>query len=101
MLEAQTRTLTPDDTQWEAPARRHPERRKPVAPEPGSLRSGLTPAQRATLETMEQFQWILHFVRRPLFQAPIPVLFNREATRFVVILEDGGIDESPTLKLRN
>ena len=41
------------------------------------LRAGLTHQQLATLHSMEQFQWELRFVRRPLFDAPIPVLFNR------------------------
>lgn len=91
---------------WEAPTRRPlqsvptKERRKPVAVDPAALRQGLTPPQLATLQTMEQFRWYLHFVRRPLFQAPVPVLFNSDASRFVVILEDGTLDEHPTLKLR-
>ncbi|HVK52591.1 MAG TPA: hypothetical protein VM469_12740 [Pseudoxanthomonas sp.] len=76
------------------------ERRKPVAVDAAALREGLTPPQLATLQTMEQFRWYLHFVRRPLFQAPVPVLFNSDASRFVVILEDGTLDEHPTLKLR-
>ncbi len=63
--------------------------------------AGLTPAQLMTLEALEIFQWRLAFVRRPLFQAPIPVLFDREDTRYVVIEEDGTLDEQPTLQLRN
>jgi hypothetical protein len=85
-----------------APApRRTPERRK-LAPvdDPEQLRAGLTPGQLVTLEAMEIFRWRLAFVRRPLFQAPIPVLFDKDDTRYVVILEDGTLDEYPTLKLR-
>lgn len=78
-----------------------PERRTTPAPAPESLRAGLTPAQLMTLEALEIFQWRLAFVRRPLFQAPIPVLFDREDTRYVVIEEDGTLDEQPTLQLRN
>jgi hypothetical protein len=78
-----------------------PERRKaPPAQAPESLRAGLTPAQLMTLEALEIFQWRLAFVRRPLFQAPIPVLFDREDTRYVVIEEDGTLNEQPTLQLR-
>ena len=65
------------------------------------LRAGLTPAQLVTLEALEIFQWRLAFVRRPLFQAPIPVLFDRNNERYIVIREDGTLDEQPTLKLRD
>ncbi|MBD9469498.1 hypothetical protein IB230_10625 [Pseudoxanthomonas sp. PXM01] len=65
-----------------------------------ALRSGLSRAQLDTLETMESFQWRLGFVRWPVFKAAIPVLFNRTGTRYVVIREDGSIDEHPTLTLR-
>ena len=82
-----------------AAAPRASERRKP-APSGDALRAGLTPAQVMTLEALEIFQWKLAFVRRPLFQAPIPVLFDRDHTRHVVIQEDGTLDESQTLVLR-
>ncbi|WP_236685895.1 hypothetical protein [Pseudoxanthomonas suwonensis] len=77
------------------------ERRRPqAAPEPAQLKDGLTPAQLSTLKTMEQFHWELRFVRRPLFQAPMPVLFDRGGTRYVVLQPDGSIDESPAVRLR-
>jgi len=79
---------------------RTPERRKHVSAESALLRAGLTAAQLVTLEALEIFRWRLAFVRRPMFQAPIPVLFDKDDTRFVVILEDGTLDEQPTLKLR-
>ena len=50
---------------------------------------------------METFHWRLKFVRRPLFKIPIPVLFNPEGDRYVVVNEDGTIDENPALKLRD
>ena len=75
-------------------------RQTPPAQDPQSLRVGLTSAQLMTLEALEIFQWRLAFVRRPLFQAPIPVLFDREDTRYVVIEEDGTLNEQPTLQLR-
>jgi hypothetical protein len=64
------------------------------------LRAGLTREQLATLHTMEQFHWKLRFVRRPLFRAPVPVLFHRDGTRFVVLEADGSINEDPGFKLR-
>ncbi|MBA3931120.1 MAG: hypothetical protein C0521_16190 [Xanthomonas sp.] len=69
--------------------------------DPVELRSGLTRAQLDTLDTMESFRWRLGFVRWPVFKAPIPVLFNRDGSRYVVINEDGSIDEQPTLTLRD
>jgi len=36
-----------------------------------------------------------------VFKAAIPVLFNRDGTRYVVIREDGSIDEHPALELRS
>lgn len=89
-------------TRSPAPARRTPERRRSVPPaDSARLCEGLTPAQLVTLEALQIFGWRLAFVRRPLFQAPIPVFFDQAGTRHVVILEDGTLDEHPTLKLRN
>lgn len=89
----------PDDA---GTAPRSPERRKGAPKmDDATLLAGLTPAQQATVETMETFHWRLKFVRRPLFKTPIPVLFNRDGDRFVVVNEDGTIDENPTLKLRD
>jgi hypothetical protein len=64
------------------------------------LREGLTPPQLATLGTMEQFQWELRFVRRPMFLDPVPVLFAREGQRIAVLEADGSINENPGFKIR-
>jgi len=75
------------------------ERRKPKpTPDAAVLRQGLTAEQLRTLEQLEHFQWTLEFVRRPLFQDPMPVLFDRERKRCVALLPDGSLDE--TVKLR-
>ena len=88
------------DTAGTAP--RSPERRKGAPKmDDATLLAGLTPEQQATIHTMETFHWHLKFVRRPLFKTPIPVLFNRAGDRYVVVNEDGTIDEHPTLKLRD
>lgn len=78
-----------------------PERRRGPPPGPETMRQWLNPAQLETLEALEIFKWRLAFVRRPMFQPPIPVVFDADGTRFVVILEDGTLDEHPTLRLRN
>jgi len=77
----------------------NPERRTPHIP--ANPRESLTPQQQQAVETLEFFGWHLKFVRRPLFRDPIPVLFERAGTRYVVVLPDGTLDESQTLKLRN
>ena len=88
------------DTPGTAP--RTPERRKGAPKmDDATLLAGLTPEQQATIHTMETFHWRLKFVRRPLFKIPNPVLFNREGDRYVVVNEDGTIDENPALKLRD
>lgn len=77
------------------------ERRRQSEPGPATaLRQGLTAAQQATLGTLEGFGWRLAFVRRPLFRDPVPVAFDRSGGRFVVIEADGGINETPALRVR-
>lgn len=77
------------------------ERRSPIDVEDtAELRAGLTREQLATLHTMEQFRWHLRFVRRPLFQAPIPVMFNHDGSRYAVLEADGTFNEDPGFKLR-
>lgn len=65
-----------------------------------TLRVGLTVRQAETLATLEQFQWTLRFVRRPMFSAPIPIVFSPDGGRFVVLEEDGVINENPGFKIR-
>lgn len=77
------------------------ERRQPAElVSPVGLRTGLTPQQLDALTTLEQFGWTLKFVRRPLFQDPIAVLFRANSERFVVLRTDGSIDEHPDFKIR-
>jgi len=79
------------------------ERRRttPVIGEMSLLKAGLTPEQLATLSAMEQFRWSLKFVRRPLFLAPIPVVFDRARQRYAVIELDGSINENPDFDIRD
>ncbi len=77
-----------------------PERRNPPIDQ-ATLRQGLTPEQLAAVETLEHFGWQLRFVRRPLFREPVPVLFDRAGERYVVLLADGSLDDTQTLKLRD
>jgi hypothetical protein len=74
------------------------ERRQPPTPSPSQ--NGLNHAQQQAVETLEHFGWQLRFVRRPLFRDAVPVLFDRDDARYVVVQADGSLDESQTLALR-
>ncbi|MCF7222639.1 hypothetical protein [Marilutibacter chinensis] len=71
----------------------------PLSPE--RLRAGLTPEQLATLRTLEEFGWVLEFVRRPLFRDPLPVVYDRGRTRCALLEPDGSINEDHGLVLRD
>jgi hypothetical protein len=77
------------------------ERRRGVPDDPDALRDGLTAKQLETLRSMEHFRWTLRFVRRPMFQDPIPVLRDPQDTRYVVLEADGSINENPDFKIRD
>ncbi|MGY0633802.1 hypothetical protein [Luteimonas sp. A478] len=77
------------------------ERRRSGDPDPDALRAGLTAAQAKALHTLEQFGWTLRFVRRPMFMDPVPVAFDREGDKWVVIEPDGSLNENPGFKLRD
>ncbi|TKR30384.1 hypothetical protein FCE95_09655 [Luteimonas gilva] len=77
------------------------ERRRPGDADSAALRAGLTPQQLAALETLEQFQWTLRFVRRPMFQDPIPVVVDRSGKRHALLKSDGSLDENLGFKIRD
>ena len=87
----------------EAPASnpRDTRERRSAARQAQDLRAGLTPEQMRAVETVDAFPWRVAIVRRPLFRDPIPVMFDRDDTRFVVVQADGTLDENPTLTLRD
>lgn len=72
-----------------------------AAVDAAKLREGLTPRQLGTLTSMEAFKWELRFVRRPMFLAPVPVLFSQDGKRMVVLEADGSINENPGFKIRS
>ena len=64
------------------------------------LRSELNDAQLETLNELERFGWQLKFVRRPLFQPSIPVVFDGDRKHYAVLEPDGTLNEHPAFTIR-
>ena len=77
------------------------EKRKNTKPVPEDLENVLNEAQIRTLHSIRHFGWVLHFVRRPLFQAVVPVLINKEGDKCIVLMENGAINEMSDLDIRD
>ncbi|MDQ3038843.1 MAG: hypothetical protein M3Q51_02750, partial [Pseudomonadota bacterium] len=60
-----------------------------------TLRSDLNAAQQETLNDLERFGWELKFVRRPMFQPSIPVVFDGDRKTFAILEVDGTLNEHP------
>ena len=61
----------------------------------------LNEAQRLTLIDMERFGWELKFIRRPMFQQAVAVIFDPDRKNFAVLQEDGKLNEDPGFDIRN
>ncbi len=77
------------------------EKRNDIQPVPENIEEALNEAQVRTLRSIKSFGWELHFVRRPLFQEVIPVLINKEGDKFIVLNENGAINEAPDMDIRD
>lgn len=76
------------------------ERRKDTERKRHELRTDLNPTQQETLVDLERFGWVLKFVRRPLFQPSIPVVFDGDRKTFAVLEADGTLNEHPSFDIR-
>ena len=76
------------------------EKRKGMSPIPEILKEVLNEAQLSTLNKMEGFGWILEFVRRPLFQGVVPVLFHPNSKQHGVLEDDGTLNLQSNSKIR-
>lgn len=76
------------------------EQRIGVAPVPDNLEEALNEAQMYTLKSMENYGWELNFVRRPLFQDVLPVLFHSDSNQIGVLEEDGSLNMQRDLNVR-
>lgn len=75
-------------------------RRNVDAENKARLRALLNEDQLQVLADLERFGWELKFVRRPLFQASIPVVFDAERKTWAVLEADGTLNTSPGFEIR-
>ncbi|MEO5596601.1 MAG: hypothetical protein ABIQ97_05590 [Lysobacteraceae bacterium] len=64
------------------------------------MRSDLNAAQLETLEGLERFGFVLKFVRRPIFQPSIPVLFDPDRKAYAILELDGTVNDNPPFVIR-
>ena len=76
------------------------ERRKDDSPGRAQLRAGLNEDQRLALSELERFGWELKFIRHPMFQDSVPVVFDPDRNHFAVLRADGTLDEDPGFVIR-
>lgn len=76
------------------------ERRSSIHQLSRTLRRELNEAQIDTLAGLERFGWELKFIRKPLFKASIPVIFDGDRKIFAILEEDGRLNEKPPFKIR-
>ena len=77
-----------------------PERRNAPQRSRLELRRDLNDAQRDTLANLERYGWSLKFIRRPMFQPAIPVLFDSNGQHHGVLETDGSFNEFANIHLR-
>ena len=67
---------------------------------PDDIKSRLTQLQHQTLARLEGFGWSVGFVRRPLFQDQVIVLFDPTGRQYAILDEDGSIDKTTDIHVR-
>ncbi|MFQ5470980.1 MAG: hypothetical protein ACE5EH_11860 [Gammaproteobacteria bacterium] len=60
----------------------------------------LTPLQLMALRNIENFGWVLKFVRREGLDVPIPVVTGTDGTSYGVIEDDGRLNMTPDITIR-
>ena len=69
-------------------------------PIPDNLESLLNEAQLKALRGIRHFGWSLIFVRRPMFQDPVPVVVNADGDKYGVLEKDGKVNVEAGLEMR-
>jgi len=76
------------------------DRRCGVEPIPAHLDEVLNEIQLLELHQVEEFGWSLQFIRRPLFQEVIPVVYSPDTKSYAVLEKDGKINRDPDIEFR-
>ncbi len=76
------------------------EKRKGERPIPDNLEDLLNVMQQITLGEIGKFGWELRFVRMPLFQEAVPVVFSGDGDQIGVLEEDGRLNLQPNIEYR-
>ena len=76
------------------------EKRKGERPIPDNLEDLLNIMQQITLGEIGKFGWELRFVRMPLFQEAVPVVFSGDGDQIGVLEEDGRLNLQPNIEYR-
>jgi hypothetical protein len=76
------------------------EKRKGEWAPPYNLEDVLNEMQLITLRRIEGFGWELRFVRRPLFEQGVPVVFNGEGDTIGILEDDGRLNLQPGIEYR-
>lgn len=77
------------------------ERRQDTKPTNASLRALLNEEQLMTLCELERYGWELKFVRRRLFQEPVPVAIDGDRKSLSILKPDGTLEDNPDIRLRS
>ena len=76
------------------------ERRKEDPVERAKLRAELNEDQRIALSDLERYGWELKFIRHPLFQGSVAVLYDPDRKGYACLESDGTLNERPTFRIR-
>ena len=76
------------------------EKRKGANPDPEESREALNEAQLFTLNVMEETGWVLKFIRKPLFQDVVPVLFHPDSGEYGLLENNGNLNLLSDIKIR-
>ena len=76
------------------------ERRNDAERSKRELRAELNESQLDTLASVERYGWELKFIRRPIFQPSIPVVFDGDRKVYAVLEADGELNEHPPFDIR-
>lgn len=75
-------------------------RRAAQALQQQTLKRELNESQLSTLQSLEPFGWELKFVRRPMFQQAVAIVFDGDRKTFAVLEADGTLNENPGFDIR-